>query len=146
MLCDRIVCGICDKAVQRRLLQVSFNKALEIALSAEAAEKDSKRLTGGTYDKDLPAPVEQVRTAPPPGTKATANAGLTNHNKPHNNCSSRLLTTQGNRSVTVVEASTTPLIVSSNNTSVIIARKEDIWPRLADKRREMNLTLRVPIL
>ena len=45
MLRDRLVCGIHNRAVQRRLLQepsLTYDKALEIALSSEAAEKDSK--------------------------------------------------------------------------------------------------------
>ena len=57
MLRDRLVCGTCSRAIQHRLLQetaLTFNKALEIALSAEAADKDSKRLTGVGTDKDLP--------------------------------------------------------------------------------------------
>ena len=62
MLRDRVVCGICDKAVQRSLLRepnLSFDKALEIALAAEAAEKDSRRLTdyatAPVQDKDTSA-------------------------------------------------------------------------------------------
>ena len=57
MLRDRLVCGTCNRAIQRRLLQetaLTFDKALEITLSAEAADKDSKRLTGAGTDKDLP--------------------------------------------------------------------------------------------
>ena len=49
MLRDRLVCGISNKAVQRRLLQekaLNFDKALEMALAVEAAEKDSRCLTG----------------------------------------------------------------------------------------------------
>ena len=48
MLRDRLVCGTSNKTIQRRLLQESdltFEKALEVALSTEAADKDSKRLT-----------------------------------------------------------------------------------------------------
>ena len=84
MLRDRLVCGTCSRAIQHRLLQetaLTFNKALEIALSAEAADKDSKRLTGVGTDKDLPttqighvndrpleSPPQQVynTTKPPP--------------------------------------------------------------------------------
>ena len=47
MLRDRLVCGILDRTVQRRLLQqhdLTFDKALEIALTSETAEKDSERL------------------------------------------------------------------------------------------------------
>ena len=69
MLRDRLVCGISNKTVQRRLLQelaLTFDKALGIALSAEAADKDAKRLTGATDDKDLPAPVDHVKDRPDP--------------------------------------------------------------------------------
>ena len=47
MLRDRIACGIRSKRVQQRLLQESeltYDKALNIAQSAETAEKDAKRL------------------------------------------------------------------------------------------------------
>ena len=47
MLCDRLVCGICDKGVQRRLLQeseLSFDQAKDIALAAETANKDAMKL------------------------------------------------------------------------------------------------------
>ena len=47
MLRDRLVCGIFDRTVQRRLLQqvdLTFDKALVAALAAEAADKDSRRL------------------------------------------------------------------------------------------------------
>ena len=58
MLRDRLVCGISSNAIQHRLLQESaltFDKALELALAAEAAHKDSQRLLGANpLDKDLP--------------------------------------------------------------------------------------------
>ena len=52
MLRDRLVCGTSNKGIQRRLLlqaDLTFDRAMEIALAAEAAEKDLERLTG---DKD----------------------------------------------------------------------------------------------
>ena len=58
MLRDRLVCGFMNKTVQRRLLQepeLTFEKASKMALAAEAADRDSRRLTGATRDKDLPA-------------------------------------------------------------------------------------------
>ena len=54
MLRDHLVCGIFDRKVQRRLLQqvdLTFNKAVEEALAAEAADKDSRRLMRTTSDK-----------------------------------------------------------------------------------------------
>ena len=57
MLRDRLVCGIRDKGIQRGLLQdsaLTFDEALKVALGAEAADKDARRLTLPTAtDKDL---------------------------------------------------------------------------------------------
>ena len=53
MLRVRLVCGTSVKTTQRRLLvepALTFEKALDTALAAEAADKDSKRLTGDTLN------------------------------------------------------------------------------------------------
>ena len=45
MLRDRLVCGINHQVIQRRLLaekSLTFDKALEISLAVEAADKDMK--------------------------------------------------------------------------------------------------------
>ncbi|ETW98899.1 MAG: hypothetical protein ETSY2_42010 [Candidatus Entotheonella gemina] len=66
MLRDRVVCGISNKAVQRRLLQESaltFEKALEMALAAETAEKDARRLTDDATER------EQVKDTLPSETR-----------------------------------------------------------------------------
>ena len=71
MLRDRLVCGIHKQTIQRRLLletSLTFDKALEMALAAEAADKDSKRLTVTVLDKDLPTPIGKVRDLPVSGT------------------------------------------------------------------------------
>ena len=47
MLRDKLVCGVNHKGTQRRLLaekDLTYNKALEIALAMEAAAKDTKDL------------------------------------------------------------------------------------------------------
>ena len=47
MLRDRLVCGVCDTGVQRRLLaepNLTFKKAFEICQSAEVAEKNAREL------------------------------------------------------------------------------------------------------
>ena len=47
------MCGTSVKTIQRRLLvepALTFEKALDTALAAEAADKDSKRLTGDTLN------------------------------------------------------------------------------------------------
>ena len=67
MLRDRLVCGILDKTVQRRLLQqvdLTFDRAFEIALAAEAADKDSRRLMPTTTDKDLPSLIGKNKDLP----------------------------------------------------------------------------------
>ena len=51
MIRDRLVCGICDVSVQKKLLQakdLDFPKAQKLALSAEASVKESKSLTHGS--------------------------------------------------------------------------------------------------
>ena len=48
MLRDRLVCGINDNCIQRRLLakpNLTFKKALELALALESAERDAADLT-----------------------------------------------------------------------------------------------------
>ena len=51
MLRDRVVCGINDSAIQRRLLAevpLSFDKALKLAQGMETAAQNVKELQGGT--------------------------------------------------------------------------------------------------
>ena len=55
MLRDRLVCGIYDKRVQRRFLQdatLTYDGALAMALAAESAAKDSKRLQEQSLNAD----------------------------------------------------------------------------------------------
>ena len=47
MLCDRLICGIKDTKVQRRLLAelaVTFKKAFELAQASEISDRDTKDL------------------------------------------------------------------------------------------------------
>ena len=70
MLRDRLVCGILDRTVQRRLLQqhdLTFDKALEIALTSETAEKDSEPLNLST----APDQIGKVKDRPPPAPPST---------------------------------------------------------------------------
>ena len=49
MLCDRLVVGINDSALQKRLLaepRLSLKKATEIVLAHETTAKDSKAIQG----------------------------------------------------------------------------------------------------
>ena len=51
MLCDRLVCGVDDLRMQRRLLaepELTFDKAFEIAMASESAEKNVKDLQSGS--------------------------------------------------------------------------------------------------
>ena len=55
MLRDRLVCGVSDQTVQRRLLaeaNLTFQKAYDIALAMEAAERNAKELQG-TAQEDV---------------------------------------------------------------------------------------------
>ena len=47
MLCDRLVCGVKEPKIQQRLLaepDLSFDKAFELALALESADKNVKDL------------------------------------------------------------------------------------------------------
>ena len=59
MLRDRLVCGTNNKGIQTEL---TFGKAMEVALAVKAAEKDSLRVKGGLSDKNQSTPLP----APPP--------------------------------------------------------------------------------
>ena len=84
MLRDRLVCGTVHKGIQRRLLvetALTFDKALEISLGAEAADKNSLRLTGGTSKGDLATaevegpPATAVHKLGPPTRQTPDNSG-----------------------------------------------------------------------
>ena len=50
MLCDRLVCGVNDERIQRRLLaesQLEFKKAMELATMMEMADKNRRDLQNG---------------------------------------------------------------------------------------------------
>ena len=74
MLRDRLVCGILDRTVQRRLLQqhdLTFDNALEIALASETAEKDSERLNLSTAPDQIGKVKDRPPPAPPQPTRVT---------------------------------------------------------------------------
>ena len=82
MLRDRLVCGIHNKTIQRRLLQVTdltFDKALETTLAAEAADKDSKRIISA--DNDLHTQTNKVQDLPSPN-RSTSKSGRGRRNRP----------------------------------------------------------------
>ena len=58
MICDRLVCGIADNSVQRKLLQepkLSLEKCLDICRSAEATSAHLKAISGHSSSTGTPA-------------------------------------------------------------------------------------------
>ena len=85
MLRDRLVCGTSNNAIQRRLLQetdLTFEKALEVASSTEAADKNAQRLTDSSSDKDRPALIGKVNDRPSPITSPGKGHRRYKSNKP----------------------------------------------------------------
>ena len=65
LLRDRIVCGINDEHVQRRLLaekELSFDKALELAISLETAKKNVTILQPGSRQRNALAVLKVTKT------------------------------------------------------------------------------------
>ena len=66
MLRDRLVCGIDDSRIQRRLLaepQLTFDKAFEISMASESAEKNVKDLQSASHlPSNSNAPVNKLNT------------------------------------------------------------------------------------
>lgn len=67
MLRDRLVCGVEDSRIQRRLLAepgLTFDKAFEIAMASESAEKNVKDLQSNpSSNAYAPAPVNKLNTS-----------------------------------------------------------------------------------
>ena len=64
MLRDRLVCGVNDVQIQKRLLaedKLTFKKALDISLALEAATKDTKQLQAASATPGNPVPVYKMR-------------------------------------------------------------------------------------
>ena len=68
MICNRLVCGINDDSIQKRLLtegdKLSISKAISIAQSYETAEKDATELLPQDAN---PQPVYRVHPVPATG-------------------------------------------------------------------------------
>ena len=63
MLRDRLVCGINDESIQRRLLAEStltFKKAFELAQGMEAASKDVREMLGAPQPPSAGQPPEEI--------------------------------------------------------------------------------------
>ena len=64
MLHNRLVCGINNVQIQKRLLaedKLTFKKALEISLALEAATKDTKQLQAASATPGNPITVYKMR-------------------------------------------------------------------------------------
>ena len=74
MLCDRLVCGVNHKGIQRKLLAeagLTYERAYSLALAVETSERDAKALQSEN-PADPPLLVHHVSppapSSPPPGT------------------------------------------------------------------------------
>ena len=69
MIRDRLVCGINDPSLQKRLLaepDLSYAKAVELALNAETATQSVKELRGKQDGAAAPQPVHKANRVTPP--------------------------------------------------------------------------------
>ena len=129
MLRDRLVCGTVHKGIQRRLLvetALTFDKALEISLAAEAADKDSLRLTGGTSKGDL-------ATAEVEGPPATAvhKLGPPTRQTPDNSGKSSGFSPTNKSGCTGVVGTTQLPLAPARSSPVTSARRRAIWLKCA---------------
>ena len=124
MLRDRLVCGTNVKTIQRRLLvepALTFEKALETALAAEAADKNSKRLTGATViAPDREPTVNKVGHAKPTPDSGTKGKGYARDSQasPPSNC----LSATGVVGITQLPPATVNIFC------VTSVRKRGTWP------------------
>ena len=82
VLRDRLICGINDPRIQRRLLAettIDFAKALKIALAMETADRDAQHLQARQSDKTVEAAVHNTG-----GSNSTQSGGA--KNRCYQNC------------------------------------------------------------
>jgi hypothetical protein len=91
MLRDRLVCGIRDKNIQRRLLaepKLTFNRAMEMTQAAETAERDAKRLQIASANEGVASPNSEhynrteVHKIQQEGKQNTQSSAPSQHEKP----------------------------------------------------------------
>ena len=85
---DRLVCGLCNNSIQKRLLSeanLTFAKAVEMAQGLEAAERNAKKLQG--YEETPVNRVDQKATTSKSPEKSCYRCGGTGHTP--NNCKFR---------------------------------------------------------
>ena len=112
---------------------LTFNKAHEVALAAEAAEKDSKRLMVSAHgDKDHAIPVGLYRLMRV-GGRATATAPVDPRSRrtPENN---RTITTALASIVPGVGGGTSQPTALTRIMSATTAKRKAIWPRCVGRR------------
>ena len=69
MLRDRLVCGVLNEGIQKRLLSeknLTYDRAVELAVSIESAERDTKQIKSSTNGTKPPAPKEVLHMKKPP--------------------------------------------------------------------------------
>lgn len=88
MLRDRLVCGINNDAIQRRLLseaELTFKKAMELALGMETAAKNMKEIQSGSEARGTE--VHKIHTTAgsmaPPGLEVCYRSGRSGHKAMH---------------------------------------------------------------
>jgi len=84
MLRDRLVCGINDPQIQKRLLsepKLTFQKALDLSLAFEAATKDAKHLQAVSPQHNDATPVYRTEKSTKP-TIRCYRCGKANHKAP----------------------------------------------------------------
>ena len=85
---DRLVCGVADPAIQRRLLgetDLDFKKALQIALAMESAAANTAQLSSPARG-DAPSVVHHVTTHKPTTKKWERKPPAHNRQKPCFRC------------------------------------------------------------
>ena len=78
MLRDRLVCGVENKSIQKRLLaeaRLTLKKATELALAMETAEENAETLQSTSSRNELKQPVLRMQSNPRGGGHSVNNAG-----------------------------------------------------------------------
>ena len=143
MLRDRLVCGIADKQVQDRFLcesKLTYKEALEMALAAGTAVRDSQKLWADNGATPVVAPHREEATVQQISKDRTTRSRPTvqGEGQPHH--TEEVLATES-LNVTGVVVSMTPPGVASKTTNATIARKRGTWLPSVAKRSEL-ITLR----
>ena len=77
MLRDRLVCGLENKSIQKRLLAeatLTLTKATELVLAMETAEENAETLQSTSSRNELKQPVLRMQSSPRGGGHSVNNA------------------------------------------------------------------------